>query len=178
MTRDGFAFLAMGFTGVKAAAFKEAFIAEFSRMERELRGRPAFDAHRFLNDPDALRGVLLSYSEKVIALESSIATLAPKVEALGRLAEADGSFCITDAAKNLQLRPKQLFKWLVENRWIYKRPGTESYIGYQSKIITGVLGHKTTTVTRPDGTEKVTTQVRVTPKGLTRLAQDVPPVLH
>lgn len=36
MTRDGFTFLAMGFTGTKAARFKEAYIAEFNRMEEEL----------------------------------------------------------------------------------------------------------------------------------------------
>lgn len=33
MTRDGFTFLAMGFTGAKASQFKEAYIAEFNRME-------------------------------------------------------------------------------------------------------------------------------------------------
>ncbi|WP_279050207.1 Rha family transcriptional regulator [Cedecea davisae] len=37
MTRNGFIFLVMGFTGKKAAAFKEAYIAEFDRMENELR---------------------------------------------------------------------------------------------------------------------------------------------
>lgn len=36
MTRNGFIFLVMGFTGKKAAAFKEAYIAEFDRMEAEL----------------------------------------------------------------------------------------------------------------------------------------------
>ena len=36
MTRDGFTFLAMGFTGAKAARFKEAYIAEFNRMEEKL----------------------------------------------------------------------------------------------------------------------------------------------
>lgn len=36
MTKDGFVFLVMGFTGKKAAAFKEAYIAEFNRMEAEL----------------------------------------------------------------------------------------------------------------------------------------------
>lgn len=36
ITRDGFAFLAMGFTGPKAAQFKEAYIARFNAMEREL----------------------------------------------------------------------------------------------------------------------------------------------
>ncbi|EAM2233266.1 Rha family transcriptional regulator [Salmonella enterica] len=36
MTKNGFIFLVMGFTGKKAAAFKEAYIAEFDRMEAEL----------------------------------------------------------------------------------------------------------------------------------------------
>ncbi|EMG9286819.1 Rha family transcriptional regulator [Providencia stuartii] len=38
MTKDGFVFLVMGFTGKKAAQFKEAYIAEFNRMEAELYG--------------------------------------------------------------------------------------------------------------------------------------------
>ncbi|EBS1324069.1 transcriptional regulator [Salmonella enterica subsp. enterica serovar Muenchen] len=37
ITKNGFVFLVMGFTGKKAAAFKEAYIAEFDRMESELR---------------------------------------------------------------------------------------------------------------------------------------------
>lgn len=36
ITRDGFAFLAMGFTGKKASQFKEQYIAAFNRMERIL----------------------------------------------------------------------------------------------------------------------------------------------
>lgn len=36
MTRDGFAFLCMGYTGKKAAVFKEAYILEFNRMADSL----------------------------------------------------------------------------------------------------------------------------------------------
>ncbi len=36
MTRDGFSFLCMGFTGKKAAIWKEAYIAAFNAMEAEL----------------------------------------------------------------------------------------------------------------------------------------------
>jgi Rha family phage regulatory protein len=36
ITRDGFAFLAMGFTGKKAAQWKEKFIEAFNKMERAL----------------------------------------------------------------------------------------------------------------------------------------------
>jgi Rha family phage regulatory protein len=42
MTKDGFVFLVMGFTGKKAAAFKEAYIAEFNRMEAELYSIPKY----------------------------------------------------------------------------------------------------------------------------------------
>lgn len=35
MTFDGFTFVVMGFTGAKAAAFKEAYIAEFNRMRTQ-----------------------------------------------------------------------------------------------------------------------------------------------
>ncbi|RBO82650.1 Rha family transcriptional regulator [Marinomonas aquiplantarum] len=35
ITRDGFVFLAMGFTGTKAAQFKEAYINAFNQMEKQ-----------------------------------------------------------------------------------------------------------------------------------------------
>lgn len=38
ITRDGFTFLAMGFTGKIAAKFKEAYINAFNEMEEKLRG--------------------------------------------------------------------------------------------------------------------------------------------
>lgn len=37
ITKDGFTFLVMGYTGKKAAAFKEAYINRFNEMEAELR---------------------------------------------------------------------------------------------------------------------------------------------
>jgi len=40
MTRDGFTFLAMGFTGKEAAAWKERYIAAFNQMEAALRAAP------------------------------------------------------------------------------------------------------------------------------------------
>lgn len=37
LTRDGFSFLVMGFTGKKAAEWKEKYISAFNRMEQEIR---------------------------------------------------------------------------------------------------------------------------------------------
>ncbi|CAO4171086.1 Antirepressor protein C-terminal domain-containing protein [Methylorubrum extorquens] len=173
MTKDGFAFLVMGFTGAAAAVFKEAYIGRFNAMEAELRRRSSIDPVALLNDPAALRGLLAGYSEKVIGLEGRIAEQAPKVEAYARIAEADGSLCVRDAANSLQVRPVDLKRYLVANRWIYKRPGTKEWCGYSTRIITGMLTHKVATVPHDDGHDRIRTQVRITPKGLGRLAEEL-----
>lgn len=136
--------------------------------------RPAIDPMAMLGDPAAMRGLLLIYTEKVIALEASNAALMPKASAHDRIAAADGSLSITEAAKALQARPKDLFEWMSSAGWIYRRAGSAHWLGYQSKTTGGDLEHKVTTVLRPDGSEKVTEQVRVTPKGLTKLARQMP----
>lgn len=174
MTRDGFSLLAMGFTGQKALAFKLNYIAAFNAMEAELRRRaesaPAID----LNDPAQLRGLLLSYSEKAEKLEAQVQELLPSQKALNRISVADGSYCITDAAKTLGMRPKDLFAWLSANGWIYKRPGSGYWLGYQDKCNRGDLEHKTTTVLKADGSEKITEQVRITAQGLAKIAKLMP----
>ncbi|MDY8108294.1 Rha family transcriptional regulator [Fulvimarina sp. 2208YS6-2-32] len=50
MTRDGFVFIVFGFTGSRAAKFKEDYIAEFNRMEAELRegAKPALSVNQQL----------------------------------------------------------------------------------------------------------------------------------
>lgn len=85
---------------------------------------------------------------------------------------AQGSLCITDAAKALQVRPKALFEWMRHHGWIYKRTG-QSDLGYQDKVTAGWLVHKVTTYDR-SGAKTITEQVRVTPKGLAVLAKKFP----
>jgi len=136
--------------------------------ELEARERP--DPMVALNDPATMRGLLLSYSEKVMELETANAELTPKAEALDRIATADGSLNVTAAAKALQVRPKDLFTYLQAHNWIYRRNGGTGYLGYQAKVTTGLLEHKVTTVLRSDGSEKIVEQVLITAKGLTKLA--------
>ena len=162
---------------------------ELSMVERNEKGKQArqyfIDCERranrdpvqVLNDPEAMRGLLLTYSEKVIELEALTDEMRPQVEALERISVADGSLCITDAAKALQMRPKDLFGFLSMNGWIYKRIGSSHWVGYQSKTQQGLLEHKVTTVLTANGDERMTEQVRVTPKGMTRLAQLIKPAL-
>jgi len=133
--------------------------------------KPA-DPMEMLSNPAAMRNLLLGYTEKVIELESELEETKPKAQALDRLATvSDGSLCITDAAKQLQMRPKDLFACLSINQWIYRRTGCANWIAYQDKIQQGLLEHKTTEVTRSDGSTKISDQVRILPKGLTKLAE-------
>lgn len=137
----------------------------------EIQNQQPVDPMAALNDPQILRGTLLSYTERVITLEHQVEDMKPEVEAFERIAKSDGGMCITDAAKHLQIKPTQLFKEMSQRRWIYRRAGGKSWIGYQDKIQSGVLEHKVTTVSKSDGSERVVEQVLVTPKGLTRLSK-------
>jgi len=173
MTRDGFTLLAMGFTGNRALSFKLAFIDAFNRMEAQLKAQASFDPHAFFNDPVAMRGALLTYTERVIALEAKVEEQAPKIEALNRIASSDGSLCMRDSAKVLQIRPIDLKNWLLMNRWIYGRPGHSGWLGYQDKIQAGLLCHKVHTKVESDGNERTFEQVRITSKGLTRIGESL-----
>lgn len=127
-----------------------------------------------LNDPTTLRALLLDNVEERMKLAQELAAAAPKLEAFDRIASAEGSLCITDAAKSLQVRPKSLFDFLRAHGWIYQPHGGRGDIAYAPKLQQGLMEHKTTTVHRSDGSEKIITQARITPKGLARLAQEFP----
>lgn len=139
----------------------------------ELEQRAANPAE-ILNDPAAMRGLLLSYTERVLDLQAKVEEMRPAVEALEQIAEAHGSFNRTEAAKHLGIPPHMLMRWMTTNGWTYRRPGSKDDIAYQSKIVAGYLEHKIATGQRSDGSEWVSTQVRVTGKGLTVLAKAFP----
>jgi len=133
--------------------------------------QPSKSLQQVLSDPAAMRDLLLTYTEKVLSLESTVAEQAPKVEALDRISTAEGMLNITNAAKTLQIHPNQkLFRYMQEHMWIYRRAGGKNYVGYQQRIQQGLLSHKVTTVQTSDGREKIIEQVLVTPKGLAKLA--------
>jgi anti-repressor protein len=154
---------------------------ELSMVERNEKGRQArkyfIECERrakdpivALNDPTALRSMLLTYSEKVIALEKTVQAQTPKVVALDRIATAEGSMCITSAAKHLQVRPIDLFRWLSANKWIYRRQGNKNYLPYQNRIQQGVMECKVTSHINGDGVERVYEQSRITPKGIAKVS--------
>lgn len=134
------------------------------------KAKPSIDPMVALNDPAFLRDALISYTEKVMHLEHQVEEMKPDVDALTRIAKAEGSLCVTDAAKQLQINPKKLFDLMSHSKWIYRRIGSV-WIGYQDKIQQGLLEHKVTVVKSSTGEDKQVSQVRVTAKGLSKLAK-------
>jgi anti-repressor protein len=122
------------------------------------------------------RGLLIAMG-KLDEAKQQIATLAPKAEAFDRIAAADGSMCVRDAAKALQVRPKDLTAYLEQNGWVYRRAGTTKLCAYQARIIAGDMHHKVSTVLLPDGSERLSEQARILPRGLTKLAKLLSPSL-
>lgn len=148
----------------------------FIDCEKKLREQEpslALDVGRLLNDPAQMLRLIAGYGEKVLALESTVAVQAPKVEALERISASEGSLCITDSAKSLGIQPSRLFKWLQMNSWIYRRHGGKSWIAYQDKIQRGLMEVKVDTVQDQAGEDRIVEQARVTPKGLSLLATEV-----
>lgn len=121
--------------------------------------------------PDALR-LAADLAEQNNSLRLVVQQQAPKVEALARIADASGTMCLTDAAKHLGVQRKDLLEWLQANRWIYRREGAARWLGYEPRLRAGLLDHKVTVLGLDDlGQQRLASQVRVTPRGLTVLAQ-------
>lgn len=169
MDRDGFTLLAMGFTGSKALKWKLAYIGAFNKMEAALREQPS-SSMPALNDPSALREMLLLYVEKVIDLEAENAFTKPKAIALDHIAETKGSFSITDAAQILKMRRGDLYLFLQERRWGYRRGNRGRLIAYQDRVVEGLMETKVCRGKRDDGSPYLYEQARITAKGLAALA--------
>ena len=85
MTRDGFMFLVMGFTGEKAGAIKEAYIAAFNRMELALK----VEWQKIRDDGKKERNrVTSAFANKGVAAQSDYGRLtnAGYVEIIGKTA--------------------------------------------------------------------------------------------
>lgn len=176
MDRRGFTLLAMGFTGEKALKWKLLYIDAFEMMESELR-RGILPAPDY-SDPAVILGCLQALQGQVAQKDAIIADLSPKAEALDLIAESHGSFTRTVAAKMLNVPPMTLIRWLRTHQWTYRSHGGPDDLAYQAKIASGDLEHKIMTGIKEDGSQWSSTQVRITPKGMTVLAKAFPPAVR
>lgn len=131
------------------------------------------DPMALFSDPAAMLQLATDYAKRLIEKDEVIAQQAPKVAALARLSESEGSLNITESAKTLGIQRNKLFSWLDFNGWIYRRAGSKNWLGYRDKEQRGYLTHKVKPILLSDGTERISEQVRITPKGLAKLAEVV-----
>lgn len=128
---------------------------------------PVAAARAWADEVEAKRNLIA----RVEQLEHQVAELAPAAAGLDLIAKHDGSLCITEAAKTLQIQRQQLIDMLLKNGWTYHRQGKPGYLASQAKIREGYLVHKMGQYEDPNsGEQKVKEQVLVTPRGLTKLA--------
>ena len=176
MTRNGFAFLVLGFTGPAAGAFKEAYIERFDAMEAELRRASAPPVPQSL--PEALR-LAADLAEKVSAQAATIAVLEPQAAALETLADTEGTFCTRDAAKALHMPERDLRAYLSRHGWIYRRAPGEPWCARAERLNAGLMRTKVVPVETGTGRPWNRPQARITSRGLAflavRLGKPVPP---
>lgn len=104
-----------------------------------------------------------------------LALTAPKAAALDRISLAEGSYGLTQTAKIIQIGPKALNTFLAMHKWIYRFNGNKHWLAYEDKRRAGLLRHKLDVYTDSQtGEEKTRDTVRVTIKGIIKLAKIVP----
>lgn len=174
MTKNGFSFLVLGFTGAEAGVFKEGYIERFDAMEVELAERAP--ARIDVRDPAqlaAIAGQLIEVNrELTIRAETAETTLSiagPKAEALDRIADTTGLINTTIAAKTLGKRPCDLVEHMLGRGWAYRAKAGGRLVGRQDKLNAHLLEHKAV----PIAEGRTVSQLYVTPRGLTRLAQEL-----
>ena len=74
ITRDGFTFLVMGFTGREAAKFKEEFIRAFVQMEQQLKHQPTSQAEMLLQSVQ----LLVEQEKRISGVEQEVKELKAK----------------------------------------------------------------------------------------------------
>lgn len=157
--------------------FKKALVKAFFDLANKAKQASAIALPNFTDPAAAAIAWAAEYQAKqmaqsqVMQLESKVGEMQGDVAALSRIAKAENSLCLTDASKALGMARNRLIKYLSMKDWIYKRHGGGSWLGYSDKEKQGLVEHKLNDYESKDGSIKVSEQVRITPKGMVKLAK-------
>lgn len=136
----------------------------FIECERRAFAQPAVPQ---LNDPAALRGILLSYTEKVLALEAKVDAAKPKTEFFDKFINADGLYNLQNGARALGARPNLFIRHLKTKYLFYQGKALVPRINF---IQMGVFEVKSEII---EGTAYY--QTFITPKGIEYFSTRIPP---
>lgn len=161
MTKDGFSFLVMGYTGTKAGEFKEKFISEFNRREMMLKD----DDYILMRSQQILQKRVEAAEQRVKALEADnaakeetielqqkeLAQAAPKVQYVDTVLQSVNTYATNLIAKEMGMSAETLNKQLKEKGIQYRQSGVWVLTSkYQNK---GYTKTRTHTYTRSDGSQ-------------------------
>lgn len=162
MTKDGFSFLVMGYTGAKAGEFKEKFINEFNKREALLKD----DDYILMRSEQILRKRIEVAEEKIKSLtsentqikeqnelqEKQLKEQAPDVEYTKKVLSASNTYSINLIAKEMGMSGVTLNAKLKEKGVQYKQGGVWVLTHkYQNK---GYTSTRTHIYTSSDGKER------------------------
>lgn len=133
MTKDGFSFLVMGYTGAKAGEFKERFIAEFNKREMMLKD----DDYILMRSQQILQKRVEAAEQRVKALEADnaakeetielqqkeLAQAAPKVQYVDTVLQSVNTYATNLIAKEMGMSAETLNKRLKEKGIQYRQSG-------------------------------------------------------
>lgn len=171
MTKDGFSFLVMGYTGVKAGMFKEEYIKAFNKMEETIKNGG-------FNVPKSFREALLLAAEQQEVIENQqkqieeknakIEADKPKVLFSEAVSASNKSILVRELAKLItqngyQIGEKQLYERLRKAGYLCS--SGESYNQPTQTYMNMGLFHLKKTSVICDRESKVYTVTKVTPKG-------------
>lgn len=174
MTKDGFSFLVMSYTGAKAGEFKEKFINEFNRREALLKD----DDYILMRSQQILQKRLEASEEKIKQLEAQteqqqatieiqteeIKKAAPKVSYYDNHLQSVNTQTSTQVAKQIGLDAEKLHKKLKEIGIIYRQSG--QWILHAPYSTWELHSTRTQTYTRSDGSTGTSVYTVWTTKGV------------
>ncbi|VEJ46141.1 antA/AntB antirepressor family protein [Bartonella vinsonii] len=142
-------------------------------IECERRAKKPLDLANALEDPLFVKKLLLESVTQLEILKSEVSTLKPKAMALESLQRHNGLFGLTEAAKILEMQPKQFILFLQKKGWVYRRAAGGNLLPYQDKIQKKLMDCPTITLQTASGIEKVIPCAKITAKGIGVLSQEL-----
>lgn len=155
---------------VIVAQLSPEFTARLVDRWQELEAQQA-PAPRELTRMELIR-IAMEAEQERLALAAQVEEMQPTVAAYDRLTNADNTFCVRDAAKQLNLKPSKLTDWLSSNDWIFKHGSSSTWAAYQARIDAGLMIQKTTVIER-GGETSLYSQARITAKGLATISKTI-----